>query len=198
LTPNNQFDKITIREGVNMAVGWNLAISRQSCKIGEFKGQSKDCYRILKTKEEEIKEIRCTYYNSETILVYYPIAVVVQNQSVYACEVIWKESGKTEFTDSKEILIGDIDETLLKTDRNYFNCLMRELLELKRIYKYIKTSKEDNNKLLYIGCIKKIGGIYRRYMNKNMMDECEKSKGIKSKREILEKTIKEYNNEIIK
>ena len=181
-----------------MAVGWNLGISRQSSKIGEFKGQSKDCYRILKTKEEEIKEIRCTYYNSETILVYYPIAVVVQNQSVYACEVIWKESGKTEFTDSKEILIGDIDETLLKTDRNYFNCLMRELLELKRVYKYIKTSKEDNNKLLYIGCIKKIGGIYRRYMNKNMMDECEKSKGIKSKKEILEKTIKEYNSGITK
>ena len=32
-----------------MAVRWNLRISRQSSKIGEFRGPSKDCYRILKT-----------------------------------------------------------------------------------------------------------------------------------------------------
>ena len=181
-----------------MAVRWNLRISRQSSKIGDFRGPSKDCYRILKAENEEINEIRCVHYNSETILVYYPIAVVVNNQSVYACEVIWKVTGKTEVIDSKKVLIGDIDETLLKTDRNYFNCLMRDLLELKRIYKYDKTKKEDNNNLLYIGSIKKINNVYRRYMNKNMMDECTKTKGIKNKQEILEKTIKEYNSEISK
>lgn len=177
-----------------MAVRWNLRLSKQSSKIGEYKGKSKDCYRILKTENEEINEIRCTHYNSETILIYYPIAVVL-DQLVYACEVIWKISGKNEFIDSKKVLIGDIDETLLKTDRNYFNCLMRDLLEMKRVYKYIKTIEADNNKELYIGSIKKINGIYRRYMNKNIMDQCEKSKGIKLKREILENTIKEYNSE---
>ena len=181
-----------------MAVRWNLKISRQSSQIGKFKGEAKDCYRILKTENEEINEVRCIHYNSETVLVYYPISVVVQNQLIYACEVIWKISGKTEVIDSKKVLIGDIDETLLKTDRNYFNCLMRELLELKRIYKYEKTKQEDNNNLLYIGSIKKINNVYRRYMNKNMMDECTKTKGIKNKQEILEKTIKEYNSEIPK
>ena len=178
-----------------MAVRWILRISRQSSKIGDFRGPSKDCYRILKAENEEINEIRCVHYNSETILVYYPIAVVVNNQSVYACEVIWKVTGKTEVIDSKKVLIGDIDETLLKTDRNYFNCLMRDLLELKRIYKYDKKKKEDNNNLLYIGSIKKINNVYRRYMNKNMMDECTKSKGLKNKQAILEKKIKEYNSE---
>lgn len=181
-----------------MAVRWNLRISRQSSKIGIFKGDFKDCYRILKTENEEISEVRCIHYNSETILVYYPIAVVVLDQLVYACEVIWKISGKNEYIDSKKILIGDIDETLLKTDRNYFNCLMRDLLEMKRIYKYDKTRKEDNNNSLYIGSVKKIKGVYRRYMDKNIMDQCEKTKGIKLKKEILENTIKEYNSGITK
>lgn len=181
-----------------MAVQWNLGISRQNSPIGQFKGVSKNCYRIIKTEDEEINEIRCVHYNSETILVYYPIAVVIQDQLIYACEVIWKISGQTEFIDSKKVLIGDIDAKLLKTDINYFNCLMKELLEQKRINRYEKNSKEENNSKLYIGSIRKINEIYRKYMNKTVKEECQKSKSLKQKQEILEKIIKEYNSKIPK
>ena len=177
-----------------MAVRWSLSKSTQTSPIGEFKGKYEDCYRILRTENEEINEIRYVHYNSETVLVYYPISVVVQNQLVYACEIMWKANGK--IIDSKKILVGDINDILLRTDRKYFICLMKELLEFKRIHNYINNSKSDGKKAPYIGSIKKITGIYRKYMDENVMYECNQSNGLLEKQEILNNAIEEYNNQI--
>lgn len=176
-----------------MSTQWSLPKSTQPSPIGEFKGKYEDCYRSLRTTKEEINEVRFVHYNSETILVYYPVAVSVHNQFVYACEIMWKDN--KGLIDSKKILVGDINEDLLRTDRNYFNCL-KELLEISRIHKYIEAYKANGKRAIYVGSIKKIEGMYRKYMDENVMYECNQSNGLLEKQEKLNNAIEEYNNQI--
>ena len=168
---------------------WKLPKTTRQRPIGELKGQLYDCYRILSVDNEEIIEIRHVKYNSETILVYHPLGILIGNEKIYACKVIWKKNGQN--IGSKAIFVGEIDFELLKKNRHYFTVLMEELLGKSRIER--RTKKDETT---YIGRVKKINSNYMKYLDMSVIDKCLQSKALEQKQEYLDEMIEKYNTEI--
>lgn len=168
---------------------WKLPKTAQKRPIGELRGQLYDCYRILSVDNEEIIEVRHVKYNSETILVYHPIGVLIGDETIYACKVIWKKNGQN--IGSKEIFVGEVDFEMLKKNRYYFAVLMEELLSKPRIERRTK-----NDETTYVGRVKKINSNYMKYLEMDVVDECSKSKALEKKQEHLDELIEKYNTEL--
>ena len=154
-----------------------------------MKGQLYDCYRTLSVEKEEIIEIRHVKYNSETILVYYPMGILIGNETIYACRAIWRKNGQK--IGSKKLFIGEIDFELLKKNRHYFTVLMEELLEKSRVERRAK--KDDTT---YIGRVKRIDANYMKYLDMNVIDECSQSEALEQKSEQLDELIEKYNSQL--
>lgn len=168
---------------------WKLPKTAQKRPIGELKGQLYDCYRILQVDNEEIIEVRHVKYNGETILVYHPTGVLIGDETIYTCKVIWKKNGQK--IGSKEIFVGEIDFEMIKKNRFYFTVLMGELLSKPRIER-----RSKNEEATYVGRVKKINDNYMKYLEMDVIDGCSKSKTLGKKQEQLDKLIEIYNTEI--
>ncbi len=168
---------------------WKLPKTTRQQPIGELKGQLYDCYRILSVEKDEIIEIRHVKYNSETILVYYPLGILIGNETIYACRAIWRKNGQK--IGSKKLFVGEIEFELLKKNRHYFTVLMAELLEKSRVERRAK--KDDTT---YIGRVKRIDANYMKYLDMNVIDECSQSEALKQKSMKLDELIEKYNTEI--
>ena len=168
---------------------WKLPKTTRQQPVGELKGQLYDCYRTLSVEKEEIIEIRHVKYNSETILVYYPMGILIGNETIYACRAIWRKNGQK--IESKKLFIGEIDFELLKKNRHYFTVLMEELLEKSRVERRAK--KDDTT---YIGRVKRIDANYMKYLDMNVIDECSQSEALEQKSEQLDELIEKYNSQL--
>ena len=168
---------------------WKLPKTTRQQPVGELKGQLYDCYRTLSVEKEEIIEIRHVKYNSETILVYYPMGILIGNETIYACRAIWRKNGQN--IGSKEVFVGEIDFEMLKKNRFYFAVLMEELLSKPRIERRTKTDETT-----YVGRVKKINSNYMKYLEMDVVDECSKSKALEKKQEHLDELIEKYNNKL--
>ncbi len=159
-----------------MAEVWRLRKNNNHGKIGEAEGKFEDYFRRLQS-EKEAYEIRCvTGPFSETVLVYNPIAQIINETPIYACVVLWKDY-KTREESAQNILIGGLDEVALFNNQSYFNILMGKLLKQDNVRKRIadneKPKIECNN---YIGSINDAGnGIWDIGFNPDLAMACAES-----------------------
>lgn len=105
-----------------------------------------------------------------TRLIINPNPTLICNKWVYNCMVSWygrdnisffnqntgeyETSGSTDYSN----IFAQIDLNLLQTDEDYYNCFMKDLLNKKRVEKYLNYGLQENPD---IPCGEYIGGIAR-------------------------------------
>lgn len=134
-----------------------------------------------------------------TRLVINPNPVLVCNQWVYNCMVSWygqsdcslfnQSTGEYESIRATEYnnISAQIDLNLLQTDKNYYDCLMKGLLNKKRVEKYLNNGLEENPDLPcgeYVGGIARTSqGYYKRAFSPDIGNECHNSPLMVNKRQ---------------
>ncbi len=114
-------------------------------------------------------------YDSTRLIVSDP--KIISNKLVYDCLVSWYNNSDAEYigqvdsrTDYKHVL-AELDMNLLLKDENYCRAVMVNLLDKKRVEKYLASSLEDYPE---IPCGEYVGGItlkdnsYKKYFDVNV------------------------------
>ncbi len=220
MTQTSQFDKLlrktsaTLKDANQPALQTTkqettkLPNDTSTGRIGSFKGKLRNCYRetfinnplSTSTIKEHITEYRCIVENSperriEVVLVTYPNEI----EGIVNCHVIWKfrDSNFQEQVDTASILIGNLNQDMLKTKEEYFNWVMKDLLD----YTMIKGTIGDNNdssKGKYITDILYYDGQYSIGFDSKKAAECQTNRKIAEQQQMLINLIDAHNNEVMK
>lgn len=187
---------------------WQLPQDTSTGLIGSFKGPLRNCYRTTVIKnstsadsiEECITEYRCIVENSpertiEVVLVTYPNEI----EGITNCYVMWRfrDSNFQEQVDEASILIGNLNQDLLITKEEHFNCVMKELLNYTSI-KGRKENPNDSSKGKYIADILyHKSGICSIGFDPTKAEKCQTNQGIVNQQKMLLELIDAHNNEMI-
>lgn len=188
---------------------WQLPHDTSTGLIGSFKGNLRNCYRetfinnplSTSTIKEHITEYRCIVENSperriEVVLVTYPNEI----EGIVNCHVIWKfrDSNFQEQVDTASILIGNLNQDMLKTKEEYFNWVMKELLNYTLIKGLIGNNNDSSKEKYITDIIYHEGGPYSIGFDPTKAKECQINQGIVNQQKMLLELIDAHNNEVMK
>ena len=186
---------------------WQLPHDTSTGLIGSYKGPLRNCYRTTIIKdpasansiEECITEYRCIVENStektiEVVLVTYPNEI----NGITNCYVMWRfrDDNFQEKADEASILLGNLNQDLLITKEEYFNWVMKEILNYNLI-KGMIGNNNDSSKGKYITDILYHEGQYSIGYDSTKAKECQENQGIVNQQKMLLELIDAHNNEMI-
>lgn len=209
LSPLKNSNQSTLQNQISKPISkWQLPRDYSNGFIGSFKGPLRNCYRTTlinnplstsKTKEY-LTEYRCIVESSaartiEVILVTYPNEI----NGITNCYIIWKfrNSNFQEQKDTESVLIGNLSQDLLITKEEYFNWVMKNLLDYTLI-KGLIGNNNFSNKEKYITDIIYDGNKCSLGFDSQKAEECQTNMVIDDQQKMLLKLIDTHNNEVMK
>ena len=186
---------------------WQLPRNDSNMPIGLFKGQTENCYRTIMIEnplstdniKEIITEYRCIVENSaerttEVVLVVYPNEI----DGITNCHVIWKFRNRNfeEQESHASVLIGNIYQDLLINNEEYFNWVMKNLLDYHLI-KGIIGNNNDSSIGTYICDIRYDENKYSIEFDTQKEEQCRTNKEIVKQQNLLHILIDARNKEVM-
>lgn len=209
LSPLKNSNQSTLQNQISKPISkWQLPHDTSTGLIGSFKGPLRNCYRTTVIKnptstdsiEECITEYRCIVENSpertiEVVLVTYPNEI----EGITNCYVMWRfrEDNFQEQVDEASILLGNLNQDLLITKEEYFNWVMKNLLDYTLI-KGLIGNNNISNKEKYITDIIYDGNKCSLGFDSQKAEECQTNMVIDDQQKMLLKLIDTHNNEVMK
>lgn len=155
--------------------------------LKELKDNEKSTDSYYKIRKDGSVELQCRSQKGKeyniTNLIIDPIELLIDNQILYKCKVSWfndqtiSPAGDTKYNkENPANIIIQFNLEKLVTDKKYFMFFMEELLDKKRVLKYLQYGMQENpviecgNYIGYIDYDEK--GYPTKYFDKDIAKQC--------------------------